>query len=101
MKQFVVAVLLLAGLLGSGAGMAQQYQCVLVCNPPRVYCVPAGSPLPPIVNICKPYQMGAATETSALTAPSQAAATTPQSACQAQSTFNEDTQSYEWQMVCD
>lgn len=101
MKQFVVTVLL-AGLLAPAAATAQEgYRCVLVCNPPRVYCVPNGSQLPPIISICKPYQVGASTENSVLTAPSQAAATTPPSACSAQSYFNEETQSYEWQMACD
>ncbi|MDI9237797.1 hypothetical protein QLQ15_02585 [Lysobacter sp. LF1] len=101
MKQFVVTVLL-AGLLAPAAGMAQEgYRCVVVCNPSRVYCVPNGSQLPPIISICKPYQVGASTETSLLTTPSEAAATAPQSACSAQSVFNEETQTNEWQMVCD
>lgn len=98
MKQFVVTVLL-AGLLAPASGMAQEgYRCVIVCNPPRVYCVPNGSQLPPIINICKPYQVSS--ETSLLSAPSDAA-TAPQSACSAQSVFNEETQTTEWQMVCD
>ncbi|HEY5851647.1 MAG TPA: hypothetical protein VIT62_12890 [Lysobacter sp.] len=98
MKQSVVAALLLAGLLAPLAGSAQQIQCTLICNPPRMICYPAGS-IPPINRIC-PQNLNAeppATQ-SALTTPSQS--TAAQSACSAVSVFNEETQSYEWEMNC-
>lgn len=103
MKQSVVAALLLAGLLVPNAGNAQQgYQCYLVCNPPRLICVPAGSSLPPYNRICLYGPQSAAQEDlsqPALAAPSQS--TAAGSACSAQSVFNEDTQTYEWEMACD
>jgi hypothetical protein len=97
MKQFTAAALLVTGLLISGTGMAQEYRCVLVCYPSRVYCVPAGSPLPPIVDICKPWLTGSTSQP--LQAPSESNAAP--SACSAQPVFNEATQAYEWEMACD
>jgi hypothetical protein len=98
MKQLFAAALFVAGLLISTPGTAQQYQCVLVCYPSRVYCFPAGSPLPPITDICKPW--GPPTASSqVLQAPSES--TAAPSACSAQTVFNEETQTYEWEMVCD
>ena len=99
MKQFVVATLSLAGLLAPGVGMSQDMSCVLVCNPPRVYCVPAGSPLPPIYTMCKTGPRSATTDGS-----DQLSSRQPDDAsgaCSAQQVFNEETQTYEWQMGCD
>ncbi len=99
MKQFVIATLSLAGLLAPGIGNTQDMQCVLVCNPPRVYCVPAGSPLPPIYTMCKTTARSDAGQDSDLLSTQQPAATS--GGCTAQQVFNEDTQSYEWRMGCD
>lgn len=96
MKQFVVAALSLAGLLTPAVGTSQGMQCVLVCNPPRVYCAPPGAPLPPIYTMCKTAysetgQSGLVAQTESAQAP----------ACIAEQVFNEETQAYEWQMSCD
>ena len=101
MKQLLIAAVSLAGLFVPALSAAQAYNCYLVCSPPRVYCVPAGAPLPPIQKIC-----GVGSETpdpgtsfsSSLgsLAPAQTAP-----ACAAQQVFDENTQTYEWQMVCD
>lgn len=99
MKQFSAAALFVAGLLISGTTLAQNVRCVLVCSPPRVYCVPAGSPLPPIIDICKAYQTSATLDQSLLSSPAES--TAAPSACSAQSVFNEETQTYEWEMACD
>ncbi|HEY0505419.1 MAG TPA: hypothetical protein VGD42_18195 [Lysobacter sp.] len=98
MKQFVIATLSLAGLLAPGIAASQDMQCVLVCNPPRVYCTPAGTPLPPIYTMCRTSssQVGE----SSLSASTQQPAST-ESACTARQVFNEETQTYEWQMGCD
>lgn len=99
MKQSVVAVLLLAGLLAPHASGAQSIQCTLLCNPPRMVCYPAGT-LPPVNRVCSQNfnsETPAASQ-AALTAPSQS--TAPKSACSAVSVFNEETQSYEWEMDC-
>lgn len=97
MKQLLAAGLFVAGLLISSSGMAQQYQCILVCYPSRVYCFPAGSPLPPVTDICKPWLTGSTSQP--LQAPSES--TAAPSACSAQPVFNEETQAYEWEMACD
>ncbi|MFC3814469.1 hypothetical protein [Lysobacter sp. GCM10012299] len=99
MKQSVVAALLLAALLAPLAGNAQNIQCTLLCNPPRMICYPAGT-IPPINRICPPNRNAEApVAESTLAPPSQSNAA--QSACSAVSVFNEETQSYEWQMDCD
>ena len=99
MKQFVVATLSLAGLLAPGIGAAQSSpQCMVVCNPPRVYCVPPGTPFPPIYSMCKTsYKLTSGID---LSVPADEGASS-QPACTAQQVFNEETQSYEWQMGCD
>ncbi|HZX77895.1 hypothetical protein [Lysobacter sp.] len=99
MKQFSAAALFVAGLLISGSGIAQNVRCVLVCSPPRVYCVPNGAQLPPIIDICKGYQTSTTLDQSLLSAPAES--TAAPSACSAQSVFNEETQTYEWEMACD
>ena len=98
MKQIVVATLSMAALLAPNIGASQEMQCVVVCNPPRVYCAPAGSPLPPIYDLCKrsPYSVAAENDLSASLNHASA-----QPACSAQQVFNEDSQTYDWQMVCD
>lgn len=98
MKQSVVAVLLLVGLLVPHATAAQSIQCTLLCNPPRMVCYPAGT-VPPINRIC-PQNFNSETPAAqtVLTSPSQS--TAAKSACSAVSVFNEETQSYEWEMDC-
>ena len=99
MKQSVVAVLLLAGLLAPHASVAQSIQCTLLCNPPRMVCYPAGT-LPPVNKVCgRSASAETPAEQPALTAPSQS--TAAESACSAVSVFNEETQSFEWEMDCD
>lgn len=98
MKQSVVAVLLLVGLLAPHATRAQGVQCTLLCNPPRMVCYPAGT-LPPINKICpRTASSEVPSEQAALATPSQS--TAAKSACTAVSVFNEETQSFEWEMDC-
>ncbi|MGO4222275.1 hypothetical protein AB4Y64_10530 [Lysobacter sp. TAF61] len=101
MKQSVVAALLLAGLLSPHAGFAQSIQCTLICNPPRMFCYPAGT-IPPFNRICPQNLNGSAPApaTEPLLAPPSQSTAAP-SACTAQPVFNEETQTYEWEMDCD
>ncbi|MBU8977479.1 MULTISPECIES: hypothetical protein [unclassified Lysobacter] len=99
MKHMLLAALPLAALFIPVSATAQAYNCYLVCSPPRVYCVPAGQPLPPIYKICGPSS--GTPDTQSLSASLQPAASAPPPACVAEQVFNEDTQTTEWQMACD
>lgn len=99
MKQMFLAALTLAGLFVPGFAFAQ-YDCFLVCTPARVYCQPAGLPPPPIYKLCGVgSQAQAQSLASSLSTVDSAQAPPP--ACTAQQVFDEDTQTTEWQMVCD
>jgi len=100
MKQLFLAALSLAGLFVPGFATAQSYNCFLICTPPRVYCQPVGVPVPPMHKLCGVGSGTAAPDSlsaSLRTSDTQA----PPPACSAQQVFDEDTQTYEWQMVCD
>lgn len=98
MKQMLLAALLLAGLFVPGFAFAQ-YDCYLICTPARVYCQPSGSPTPPIAKLCGANSL--ATQSFATALDTSDGSQAPPPACTAQQVFDEDTQTYEWQMVCD
>lgn len=97
MKQSLFAIgLVAAGILAPQTSHAQQ-QCILVCNPPRVFCFPAGTQPPTLIKYCPTgYNSAPAVESLA-----SDLAVEGQNSCTAQEVFNEDTQTTEWQMVCD
>ena len=101
MKQMLLAALSLAGLFAPGFVNAQSYDCFLVCNPARVYCQPVGTPLPPMFKLCGAGSGAAAPDSLAASLGTQDAAQAAPPACSAQQVFDEDTQTYQWQMVCD
>ncbi|BDU18293.1 hypothetical protein [Lysobacter auxotrophicus] len=95
MKQLLLAAMSLAGLFAPGFAFAQ-YDCFLVCTPARVYCQPSGVPMPPLAKLCGVTPLKLSLDTTDATD-----AQSPPPACAAQQVFDEDTQTYEWQMVCD
>jgi len=99
MKQLLLAALSLASLFVPGFVNAQSYDCFLVCNPARVYCQPVGAPTPPMYKLCAAGSKASAPDSLAASLRTSEAAQAP--ACSAQQVFDEDTQTYEWQMVCD
>ncbi len=100
MKHMLLAAMMLAGLFVPALAHAQAFNCYMVCSPPRMYCQPAGTPLPPIQRICGSFSEASASD--ALFASLQSDASAPVApACVAQQVFNEETQTYEWQMDCD
>lgn len=101
MKQSLIAFgLIAAGALAPQVGHAQQ-QCVLVCDPtPRVFCAPAGS-LPTIIKYCRTAGSNAVAADASDLSLAPDLAPSGQNSCTAQEVFNEDTQTTEWQMVCD
>jgi hypothetical protein len=100
MKQLLLAALSLAGLFVPGFAFAQ-YDCFLICTPARVYCQPSGAPMPPIYKLCGTGSDAPAPDSLASSLGISAPAQTAPPACSAQQVFNEDTQTYEWQMACD
>ena len=99
MKQLLLA-LSLVGLFVPGHAIAYSYDCFLVCTPARVYCQPSGVPMPPIAKICGVRKAIAPDSlTTSLSTFDESQATAP--ACVAQQVFDEDTQTYDWQMLCD
>jgi len=100
MKQLLIAAALLAGLFVPGFVTAQSYDCFLVCTPARVYCQPSGVPSPPIYKLCGVGSGTSAPDSLATSFRASESAQAPP-ACSAQQVFDEDTQTYEWQMVCD
>jgi len=100
MKQLLLAALSLASLFVPGFATAQSYDCFLVCNPARVYCQPVGSPVPPMYKLCSVGSGTSSPDSLAKSLRSSESAQAPP-ACAAQQVFDEETQTYEWQMVCD
>jgi|GEM_PF-2254060 len=100
MKQLLIAALSLAGLLVPGFAFAG-YDCYLICSPARVYCQPSGAPMPPIYKLCGVGSGAPAPDSLAASLDTTQSAQSPPPACSAQQVFDEDTQTYEWQMVCD
>lgn len=100
MKQSLFAIgLVAAGMLAPQTSLAQQ-QCIIVCNPPRLFCFPAGTQPPSLISYCR------TAGSNSVTAPASESLASDlvvpdQNSCTAQEVFNEDTQAVEWQMVCD
>ncbi len=100
MKQSLIAIgLVAAGMLAPQTSHAQQ-QCLLVCNPPRVICFPAGTQLPPLINYCRTGGSNSATAPAEELSLASDLVTEGQNTCTAQEVFNEDTQTVESTMVC-
>ncbi|MDR0183986.1 hypothetical protein [Lysobacter arvi] len=99
MKQTFLAVLILAGLFAPGFAFAQ-YDCFLICTPARVYCQPVGAAPPPIAKLCGVGSQTLQSESLTTLGDADSAQALPP-ACTAQQVFDEDTQTYEWQMICD
>lgn len=91
MKQLLIVSLSLASLIVPGFATTQSTECFLVCNPSRVYCQPSGAVTPPIYKLCAVTVASLHTPETAQTEPT----------CAGQQVLDEDTQTYEWQMVCD